>query len=188
MRVLDAAGEAVSFVLNPLPKQLGQKYGKLFPAIRKAVSEMPADDGARRLLAGQNLVVSAEEQAIELLPDEVEVRAQAHAGFSVASEGAYLAALVTDLTPALVQEGLAREFVRRVQDLRKQMDLDIADRIKVQYAASVGLTEGVEAFRDYVMGETLTVDLRKATGAPDWFQDSFDGESLALKIEKTVRS
>jgi isoleucyl-tRNA synthetase len=187
VRVLDAAGEAVSFVLNPLPKQLGQKYGKLFPAIRKAVGETPADDGARRLLAGQNLVVSAEGQTIELLPDEVEVRAQAHAGFSVASEGAYLAALVTDLTPALVQEGLAREFVRRVQDLRKQMDLDISDRIKVQYAASVGLTEGVEAFRDYVMGETLTVDLQKATGAPDWFQDTFDGESLALKIEKAAR-
>ena len=49
----------------------------------------------------------------------------------MASEGAYLAALVTDLTPELEQEGLAREFVRRVQDLRKQADLDIADRITV---------------------------------------------------------
>ncbi len=184
VRALDAAGEAVSFVLNPLPKQLGQKYGKLFPAIRKVVTEMPSDEGARRLLNGQNLIVVVEGQTVELLPDEVEVRAQARAGFAVASEGAYLAALVTDLTPALVQEGLAREFVRRVQDLRKQQDLDIADRIKVRYAASKGLAEGVEAFRNYVMGETLTVELVRAEGSPEWFQDSFDGETLAVHLEK----
>lgn len=187
VRVLDAAGEAVSFVLNPLPKQLGQKYGKLFPAIRKVVTEMPSDEGAKRLLKGQNLIIEVEGQMVELMPDEVEVRAQAKAGFAVASEGAYLAALVTDLTPELVKEGLAREFVRRVQDLRKQQDLDISDRIRIQYAASDGLASGVEAFREYVMGETLTVQLTRAEGSSDWFQDSFDGETLAVKLEKVQK-
>jgi len=57
----------------------------------------------------------------------VEVCADAKAGFAVATDGAYLAALVTDLTPELVREGLACEFVRRVQGLRKTADPDVAD-------------------------------------------------------------
>ena len=59
--------------------------------------------------------------------DEVEVKAQAKEGFAVAEDGAYVAALVTDLTPELVAEGLSREFVRRVQDLRKSAELDVAE-------------------------------------------------------------
>ncbi len=184
VRVLDAADEAVSFVLNPLPKQLGQKYGKLFPAIRNAVMEVPAESAARLLLAGEPLDVEVDGQVIELLSEEVEVRAQAKAGYAVASEGAYLAALVTDLTPELVQEGQAREFVRRVQDLRKQLDFDISDRIHIYFAASVGLTKALSSFRDYIMGETLAVTMEKAEGHPDWYQDSFDGETVAIKLDK----
>ncbi len=89
----------------------------------------------------------------------MEVRAQAKEGFAVANDGAYLAALVTDLTPELVREGLAREFVRRVQDLRKTADLDVADRIRVYVTATPGLKEAIEANRDYVNTETLTVEL-----------------------------
>jgi isoleucyl-tRNA synthetase len=184
VRVLDAAGEAVSFALNPLPKQLGQKYGKLFPAIRAAVQTVPVDESARLLLAGSVLVVEVDGQRIELLPEEVEVRAMAKAGYAVASEGAYLAALVTDLTPELIREGLAREFVRRVQDLRKQMDFDISDRIQIRFAASTGLMAAVESFREYIMGETLAVRLSSVEGQPDWFQDTFDGETVAIQLEK----
>jgi len=121
---------------------------------------------------------------VELLPEEVEVRAQAKAGYAVASEGAYLAALVTDLTPELVREGQAREFVRRVQDLRKQLDFDISDRIHIHFAASVGLNEAVEMFREYIMGETLAVSMDQGEGQPDWYQDTFDGETVAISLEK----
>ena len=74
------------------------------------------------------------------MPDEVEVKAQAKEGFAVAEEGAYVAALVTELTPELVQEGLAREFVRRVQDLRKSTELDVADRINL-FVVAIGQFE-----------------------------------------------
>jgi len=184
VRVMDATGEAVSFALNPLPKQLGQKYGKLFPAIRTAILETPVDDAARNLLAGSSIQIEVDGQVYDLLPEEIEVRAQAKSGYAVASEGAYLAALVTDLTPALVREGLAREIVRRIQDLRKQMDFDISDRIEISYAASSGLDEAVTDYREYIMGETLAVVMAKAEGGPDWFQDSFDGETIAMKLTK----
>jgi len=115
VRLLNAANEAVSFSLNPLPKQLGQKYGSKFPEIRKAVLALDAEKTASSLLAGNAVKVEADGETYWLLPEEVEVRVNARSGYAVASEGAYLAALVTDLTPELIQEGLAREFVRQIQ-------------------------------------------------------------------------
>lgn len=186
VRALNAAGEAVSYSLNPLPKQLGQKYGPRFPGLRKAILEMSADEAAMTLLGGQPLRVAVDGETYEVLPEEVEVRAQAKSGFAVATDGPYLAALVTDLTPELVDEGLAREFVRRVQDLRKQCDLEIADRIKVYYQASSKLTHAVKAFREYIMNETLATALldQPAPASATTTQDNFDGEQLTVGLEK----
>lgn len=186
VRLLGKVGEAVAYSINPLPKQLGQKYGRRFPAVRKAITEALADDAAAQFLAGQSLELVVEGETIQVLPEEVEVRVQAREGFAVAADGAYLAALVTDLTPELAEEGLAREFVRRVQDLRKQADMDIADRIKMHYSASPGLAKAVQAFGDYIMAETLTV-VMDDQGLPDGLttvSDSFDGETVTIAIEK----
>ncbi len=186
VRLLNAAGEAVSFALNPLPKQLGQKYGNLFPELRKAILALDVDKTAPELLAGQSVKVSITSGEYEILPEEIEVRVTAKSGYSVAADGAYLAALVTDLTPELVKEGLAREFVRRVQDLRKSADLDIADRIHLYYTATPGLLEAVSAFADYVKGETLAVDLLPGTnpeGLPS-VEDEFDKEKVTVTIQK----
>ncbi|HAF47961.1 MAG TPA: isoleucine--tRNA ligase, partial [Anaerolineaceae bacterium] len=153
--LLGSASEAVEFSLNPLPKQLGQRFKALFPKVRQALLALPADQSARKLLDGKRLTITLEGEEFEITPDEVEVRAEAKEGYAVASEGAYLAALVTDLTPELVDEGLVREFVRRVQSLRKDADLDIADRIYLYYSASERLTKAISSFQDYIMEETL---------------------------------
>lgn len=188
VRSLDAAGEAVAYQLNPLPKQLGQKYGSRFPAIRQAIGSLDPESSAQMLLAGKPLTVVVNGETLEILPEEVEVRAQARAGFAVASEGAYLAALVTDLTPELVKEGLAREFVRRVQDLRKQADFDIADRIRLYFIGSKRVEEAVEAFRDYIMNETLARQIIPGTipAALPVSEDEFDGESVTIALERSV--
>jgi isoleucyl-tRNA synthetase len=130
--------------------------------------------------------VSASGETYEVLPDEVEVKAQAKAGFAVAEEGAYVAALVTELTPELAQEGLAREFVRRVQDLRKTANLDVADRIELFVEASAGLRSAVEAHRDYVTSETLTTRLSLTNPPDDAFvvEDGFDGEKVRVGLKK----
>ncbi len=188
VRLLDTSGEAVSFVVKPLPKQLGQKYGNKFPAIAKVVNAMDANAVAPSLLAGQPLKVTADGQDYDVLPEEVEVRAQAKEGFAVANDGAYLAALVTHLTPELVREGLAREFVRRVQDLRKTAGLDVADRIKVYVTATPGLKEAIEANRDYITAETLTVELSFSDPIPGSASaaDEFDGEKVSVGLVKSA--
>ena len=186
VRLLNAANEAVSFSLNPLPKQLGQKYGSKFPEIRKAVLALDAEKTASSLLAGNAVKVEADGESYWLLPEEVEVRVNARSGYAVASEGAYLAALVTDLTPELIQEGLAREFVRRVQDLRKSAGLEIADRINLYVSASPALAEAINIQMDYICTETLAREL-KFEAAPEgspFVSDEFDGETVTVALEK----
>jgi isoleucyl-tRNA synthetase len=186
VRLLDSATEAISHTVKPLPKQLGQKYGNKFPAIQKAILSMNSEDAAHTLLAGKSLKVQVNGDSYDVLPEEVEVKALAKEGFAVAEEGAYVAALVTDLTPELIREGLAREFVRRVQDLRKSADLDVADRIELFVDASPGLRSAIEAHKDYITSETLTSNL-VFEGLPPGassVEDTFEGEKLTVGLVK----
>jgi isoleucyl-tRNA synthetase len=186
VRLLGSAGEAVSYSIKPLPRQLGQKYKGQFPQVSQAILALDPESAARSLQAGQPVPVTVNDQTLDVLPEEVEVRVEARHGLAVASDGPYLAALATDLTPELVGEGLAREFVRRVQDLRKTADFDIADRIRLYVQATPILAEAIQRHRDYIMGETLSVEL--AEGQPPEgaaaLTVEFDGETVTAGIQK----
>jgi isoleucyl-tRNA synthetase len=184
VRALGSAGEAISYSLKPLPKQLGQKYKGQFPKVAQAVVAIDPEPAARDLLDGRSVPVQVEGETLYILPDEVEVRAEARTGLVVAAEGPYLAALLTELTPELIHEGLAREFVRRVQDLRKQADFDIADRIRLYVTGSGDLMAALRRHAEYVQGETLTVALEEIAPPPGaaTAQAELDGERATIGI------
>ena len=189
LRLLRSADEAVSYSLKPLPKQLGQKYKGLFPKISQAIYEAEPAPAALALLAGKSLYLQVEGQEFEILPDEIEVRLEARSGLAVAAEGAYVAALDTALTPELVREGLAREVVRRLQELRKQADLDVADRIRLFVSATPELTWAIRMHQETIMGETLAVELQTveppdgATLAEAWF----DGQWMKIGLVRAEK-
>jgi isoleucyl-tRNA synthetase len=186
VRLLDRSTEAVSHTIKPLPKQLGQKYGNKFPAIQRAILAMNSEEAAHTLLEGNPLKVQADGGTYNVLPEEVEVKAVAKEGFAVAEEGPYVAALVTELTPELVREGLAREFVRRVQDLRKSAELDVADRVDLFVEASAGLKSAIEAHEEYITTETLTSNLvfESPPEGTSVVEDAFDGEKVTVGLVK----
>ena len=186
VRLLGSAGEAVAYSLKPLPKQLGQKYKGQFPKVAAAILELDPEPAAQALMAGQPVRVEVEGLLLELQPEEVEVRIEARSGLVVASQGAYLAALKTDLTPALLHEGMAREFVRRVQDLRKQAGLEVADRIQLYASATPELAAAIQAHRATIMGETLALELFEGSPPQGAFQATteFDGESVTFGVLK----
>jgi isoleucyl-tRNA synthetase len=186
VRLLDTAAEAVRYMLKPLPKQLGQKYGSKFPAIRETILELEPEDASTMLLAGQSLNIVLDGESISIEPDEVEVRVEAQEGFSAAAEGPYVAALVTELTPDLELEGLAREFVRRVQELRKTANLRVDDRIRLEYAASEKLSKAILQHESYIESETIATSLQVTT-KPDGearAEHTFDGEELIIALKK----
>jgi len=186
VRLLDASTEALQHTVKPLPKQLGQKYGNKFPLLQKAILALDSEAVAHAFMTEGKLKVEVDGQGYEILPEEVEVKSLAKEGFAVAEEGSYVAALVTELTPELVAEGLAREFVRRVQDFRKESGLEVADRIRLYVDATETLKEAIQRHRDYITGETLTVDLffTPAPAAAKMTADAFDGEKVTFGLVK----
>ncbi|WP_345322773.1 isoleucine--tRNA ligase [Candidatus Villigracilis proximus] len=186
VRLLDSATEAVSHTVKPFSKQLGQKYGNKFPAIQKAILAMNAEEVASTFMAGKPLEVKAGDETFQIISEEVEVKAQAKSGFAVAEDGAYVAALVTDLTPELLAEGLAREFIRRAQDLRKTADLDVVDRIELFIEATPILKSAIQTHEDYIKSETLTVQLTfaSAPASTSVAEDAFEGETVKIGLVK----
>jgi len=186
VRLLEAAGEVVDFRLNPLPKQLGQKYGSRYPAIRQALLALPPAVAAARLLSGEGLQVRVDEEEFTIAPDEVEVRLEAHAGFAAAGDGPYVAALNTELTEPLIAEGMAREVVRRVQDMRKQAEFRVDDRIDVRYAASPRLAAAIQEHAAMLADDVLaeSIQAMEAPSGERLESFSFDGETLQVGITR----
>ncbi|MCC9076968.1 isoleucine--tRNA ligase [Litorilinea aerophila] len=155
----DAAGDLVDVQVFPYPRQLGQKYGAGYPKIRQAMAQMDQAELAARFQAGETVEIQVDGTTYQVTPEDVEVRTTPRMGYSVAEGGGYLVAVTTEIDKALEQEGYARELVRRIQQLRKDADLEISDRIVTYIADSDLIHEVLEHFGDYIREETLTVDL-----------------------------
>ena len=171
VRLLDAASEAVDFSLHPYPRQLGQKHGARFPAVRAALLALDPLRTAERLLAGEPVAVEVDGERVPVLPDEVEVRIQAHPGFEAVAEAGRVAALRTEIDEALRREGMAREFIRRVQDQRKALGLHVADRIHLAVHAGSDLAMALGEHEKMICGETLARSLTRAESPPEGAQE-----------------
>jgi isoleucyl-tRNA synthetase len=159
---LRQAGDLVTYEINLLPQLLGKKHGGLFPKLRRTVAEMDAAPLAHALQAGQGFTVDVEGTTIEVLPEEAEVRMRAREGLAVAEGAGIVVGIDTELTPELVQAGLARDIVRHVQDARKNAGLEIEDRISLTYQAGEAMGEVFEAQGEYIAAETLANEIRSA--------------------------
>ena len=165
--ILEDAGQVVDYRVIPLPHILGRKHGPLFPRIRAALAELDQANLARRVQAGESVALEVEGQTVSLLPEELEVRTEAKEGYAVTEEAGYpstgsghrLAAVSTALDKGLIQEGLSREVVRRIQTMRKEAGFRIEDRITTYYQAGPTLREALEALSEYIKGETLSTEL-----------------------------
>ncbi len=186
VRLLDAVREAAEYQLKPLPKQLGQKHGAMFPAVRGALLQLDADPAAQKLLSGESIELEIDGQAIEVLPSEVEIQISPREGFTAAAEGAYVAALVTEIDQDLLQEGLANEVIRRVQELRKQAEFSVDDRIAVEYIGTSELMNAIEEHHAHIATETLSLSMRQVeepAGAEN-AKFNFQEQELRIAISK----
>jgi isoleucyl-tRNA synthetase len=155
----EASSDLVDVTVFPYPKQLGQKYGKGYPKIRQALAGLDQFELAGRFQAGEMVEIEVDGERYVIASEDVEVRSTPRVGYSVAEGGGYLVAVTTELSNALIQEGYARELVRRIQQLRKDANLEISDRIVTYLGDSDLLHEVLAHFGGYVREETLSVDL-----------------------------
>lgn len=180
-------GSIVKYRILPDNKLLGPKFGKKFPALRAALNTQNASEIARRVGAGENVVLDLEGETFNLAPNELLVQTQAAEGLAVASGDGITVAIDTTLTPELVQEGLAREFVRTIQTMRKDAGYNIQDRIVTQYQTnSVPMRTMLNAFGDYVKRETLTTELGQGNGGEGFYSTDtvVEGEGARISIRR----
>ncbi len=187
---VEEESELVTYRLLPVNRVLGPKFGRRFPLVRKALASLDAGQAVVTLKAGHPLHLTLEDGSeVTLAPEEVLIQSHAREGFGVAGEGGLVIALDTTITPELAQEGLAREIVRRVQELRKQADYQLTDRILVYYEADEALQEAIEAHRQAIATEVLADDLI-ATANPTGditLEDTVDGHRVRLAIRRADR-
>ncbi|MEE8391084.1 MAG: DUF5915 domain-containing protein, partial [Anaerolineae bacterium] len=184
---VDDASDLVTYRLLPDNKVLGPRFGKQFPAVRAALAAQDPLAAVQRLRADLPLQLEIEGKNVELIPEQVLVREEPQAGLAVASERDVTVGVDVVITPELVAEGLAREVVRRTQNLRKKAGFNLDDRIVTTYQAEGELAEAIEGWRDFIAAETLSVELK--AGPPDEeatriSQDQVSGHPLKLSVRK----
>ena len=128
------------------------------------------DEQIAQIMGGDSIEVSLEGQLIELTAEDIEIVRQPKEGLAVSTVGSLVVGLDTALNADLIQEGLAREFVNKVQSLRKEMDLEVTQRIEIRFSSDDEVNAAVEAHRAYIESETLALS-SVAMDVPDSVED-----------------
>jgi isoleucyl-tRNA synthetase len=154
------AEKYITYQVQPNFKRLGPRIGKLLPSCKQALGSADGGKLLAELTATGKVTLDLAGEKIELDSEDIQVRLNAKPGWAAAQGIGCVVVLATELTPELISEGLARDFVRLVQDRRKELDLNLSDQIEVGIVgASPALVAAIEANRAYICGETQAVKL-----------------------------
>lgn len=166
-------------------KTLGPKFGAKMKAIAAGISAFSQEDIAKIETDGR-YVLDINGEKIEISLSDVEIITQDIPGWVVANEDDLTVALDTTITDALRKEGISRELVNRIQNIRKEQGFDVTDNIIVEIEKCDLLCEAAKSFHDYIVGETLTKELKFSEHVDNPLQtiDVVDGKELAIKISK----
>ena len=167
-------------------RTLGKKYGKLMKEIANKVNTLTQEDILeieRSLKEKANYVLGIiAEQEVILEKEDVEIINEDIPGWLVANEGNVTVALEVELTEELLQEGLARELINRIQNMRKDSGLEITDRIDILVAEYEKMNAAIEHYGEYIKGQVLADNITIA--ANDGEEVDFDDFKLNIKIQK----
>ncbi|HEY2415619.1 MAG TPA: isoleucine--tRNA ligase [Pirellulaceae bacterium] len=150
------AEKYITYQVQPNFKRLGPRIGKLLPGCKTVLGKADGGKLLAELTASGKVTLDIDGETIELDNEDIQVRLQAKPGWAAAQGTDVVVVLATELTPDLVAEGLSRDFVRLVQDRRKDLGLEFTDRIDIGVVgASEVFNKAVVQFADYICGETL---------------------------------
>ncbi|MFQ5708663.1 MAG: isoleucine--tRNA ligase [bacterium] len=169
---------------KPLFKKLGPKLGKDVNIAADMIKAFTDQDIEALQEQGEKLIVIKGRDFI-IHPEDVEILSESAQGLVVQSHNELTVALDTQITEDLRDEGLAREFVNRVQNMRKDAGFDVIDRIKIYYQTSDKLAKTIEKKSSYILHETLAKELNANGGQGSHVEEwNIEGEKTIISIEK----
>ena len=183
IKLVDGSNGILVKRIKPDFKKLGPKCGKNMKQVAAALQNMEQEaiaqfekEGQYSFdIAGQNIVVSTED--VSIFSEDIP-------GWSVANDGNITIALDITLTDALISEGIARELVNRVQNIRKSSGLEITDRINVWVSAPENISAAIEQHKAYIASQVLAANISLENQLNNATEVDFDGTTLYVQVEK----
>ena len=170
----------LEYVVKPNFKVLGKTLGPKIKELQDVLSKLTSKEIAQ--ISEGGLTIKLDGEDFELTDEMVLISIKQKEGYASTSNNRTCVVLETELTEELILEGLAREFVRKVQSLRKDADFVITDHIKIYYDGTEAIDKMLDMYKDYIMGEVLGEELIKDSKLLEYYE--LNDEKAAIKVER----
>jgi isoleucyl-tRNA synthetase len=185
-----AQGQLLGFDVKPNMKTLGPKFGPRLKVVQAAIAAADPATLAEQAQAGKPVEVACPNGAVVLDPGDLVVTLKAPEGWAGVADRGTQVLVDTRITDALKQEGIARDVVRQVQELRKQSGLEMEDRIVLYLGTEPEqLRRAIETHKEYICNETLAVELSSQPLAGEGVYSAtvrIDGSALTIQLRKAI--
>lgn len=183
LQLLEDASDILVKQIKPNFKTLGPRFGQDMKAVAQVINNLSADS-IKKIEQNGVLDVVVNTKSITLERSDVEITSQDIEGWLVASSGALTVALDITITDELRKEGIARELVNRIQNLRKDSGFELTDRIIVSFQKDEQISNAINTNLDYIKTETLAEDVKILDHINNGIEVAFDDVNTKLFIEK----
>ena len=178
---VDDLNAYMNLSLKPNFKVVGKIFGPLIKDFQSSLENLDMDS-ISKLQKGEVILMTLQGKEYEITPEMVEIRISSKEGFNVGMENNHFIILDTTLTEDLVLEGIAREMISKVQNLRKTRDFHVADRIILYYNGDEAVENCIAKFQDYIKLETLSLDIVKKENLQELCD--LNGHTCSIDVEK----
>ena len=180
---LDSKDSLLVKELKPNFKLLGPRYGKVINAVAQEIKKL-SNNEIEMLESEGHLALAVEGEEVLISTDDVEINYKDIEGLSVASDGKQTIALDLNLDEKLIEEGITREIVNRIQNIRKNQGFDVTDKIEINIKKSPKLEQALKSNLEYIKGETLAIKLYFSENLDEGEIIEFDNIKTAITINK----
>ena len=179
----DQASDFITYHFKPQMRTVGPKYGKLMRPIFDEIAKMDGAAVMDRLNSGEPLTLTVDGTEVSIGKEDVLIETLQKDGFVSMSDQGFTVVLDTNLTDALIAEGFEREFISKVQTMRKDSGFEVTDHIHVCYSGSDKLKAVIADFEEEIKAQLLaeTIVEQKAESAKEW---NINGEKVSISITK----
>ena len=171
----------MNFELKPNFKICGKMFGPHMKEFQEKLSNLSEED-VSTLENGGTIKMEVDNEEVEVVPEMVEIRVSAKEGFNASHEGNHFMVLNTTLTDELIHEGIVREFISKVQNLRKAKDFEITDRITIYYSENSDFENAISNYIDVIKEDTLALELIKKD--LDVEESNLNGIEVKFDVER----
>lgn len=184
LEILHNADEYVSYEIKPQLRTVGPKYGKALGGIKAYLASVNAVEAVSKVRNGENLDFTVDGQEISLSKDDLLITLKNKDGYSSETNGEITVVLDTTLTQELIEKGMIKEFVSKIQNLRKESGFEVVNHIKIEVNGDEKLENLILKYSQQIMKGTLADVVCKGEEGQNKLEFEFDGNKIVVSISK----